>query len=144
MRLVQIVEMKTLRRLRTMAAEKKFEEQIKEFLKSKGIYPLGTPSQKMKAPMIGYYEKRWGNAYTGGGLPDMHIVIHGISVEVEIKAAKGRPSELQKFKMEQILNSGGIGLILYPNKFEEFKRVINGLCDSEPRFNVRRIYEVFA
>lgn len=123
--------------------EKQFEEDIKDYLKSKGIYPLGTPKQKMKVPMIGYYEKRWGNAYSGGGLPDMHVVIHGLSVELEIKAARGRPSELQKFKMVQILESGGIGFFLYPKNFEKFKELVEELIDYESCIDQWGIYERF-
>lgn len=81
-----------------------------------GIYPLGTPTQKMKIPPIGYYEKRWGNKMTAAGLPDMHIVIKGQSLEVELKAPKGKASELQKQKIEQIIKSGCKGAILYEHQ----------------------------
>lgn len=110
-----------------MAAEKKFENEIKSFLHAIGIYPLGTPEHKMKAKMIGYYEKRWGNAYTASGLPDLHIVINGISVEVEIKAENGKPSELQKHKLSQIVESGAVGFVIYPRDFEYFKELMIGL-----------------
>ena len=107
-----------------MAAEKKFEEQIKKYLKDNGIYRLGTPKQDMKNKNIGYYEKRFANAYTGSGLPDLHIVIKGISIEVEIKAENGRASELQKIKLKQIVESNSIGFVLYPKDFELFKELI--------------------
>ena len=79
-----------------MAAEKNFENRIKEFLQSVGIYALGTPIQKMKVSPIGYYEKRWGNKMTTSGLPDMHIVVYNHSIEVEVKAPNGQASVLQK------------------------------------------------
>ena len=107
--------------------EKRFEEQVKEFLKSQGIYPLGIEKQKMSVPSCGYYEKRWGNAFTPSGLPDMHLVINGLSLEIELKAANGRPSELQKKKLDQIVESGGIGFILYPKDFEKFQNLIKGV-----------------
>ena len=53
-----------------MAGEKIFEEKVKRYLESKGIYRLGTPKNKMSVTPVGYYEKRFANAYTGAGLPD--------------------------------------------------------------------------
>lgn len=120
-----------------MAAEKNFENRIKQFLQSIGIYALGTPVQKMTVPPIGYYEKRWGNKMTTSGLPDLHIVIKGQSFEIEVKAPKGKASELQKHIIEQIDESGCIGAILYehssdiPNdgfgfyiNYEQFKETV--------------------
>lgn len=96
-----------------MAAEKLFENKLKRWLETLGIYPLGTPKQKMNAEPIGYYEKRWGGGYTKSGLPDLHIVVNGKSVDVEIKAPNGRPSELQLFTIRQINDSLGLAFVLY-------------------------------
>ena len=107
-----------------MAQEKLFENKIKQYLQSQGIYSLGTPRNKMPVPAVGYFEKRWGGAFTKSGLPDLHICIHGHSIEVEIKAEHGRPSELQLFMIEQINSSGGKAIIVYPKDFEHFKNLI--------------------
>lgn len=96
-----------------MAAEKLFENKLKRWLETLGIYALGTPKQKMDAEPIGYYEKRWGGGYTKSGLPDLHIVVNGKSVDVEIKAPNGRPSELQLFTIRQINDSMGLSFVLY-------------------------------
>ena len=109
-----------------MAAEKNFENRLKEWLKSEGIYPLGIEKQKITVTPCGYYEKRWGGGqFTKSGLPDMHIVIKGISIEAELKQATGRPSDLQVIKIQRIIESGGIAFILYPKDFELFKDLIN-------------------
>ena len=85
-----------------MAGEKNFENRLKDWLESEGIYPLGEPVDRMKAPPCGYWEKRWGGGrYTKSGLPDMKITIKGISLEVELKASNGTPSELQKRNLKQ-------------------------------------------
>lgn len=107
-----------------MAAEKIFEERLKRWLESEGIYRLGTPKQSMKVSSCGYYEKRWGSKYSGAGLPDMHIVVHGISIEVELKAPNGRASELQKQKLSQITDAGCIGFIARPSDFEIVKSFV--------------------
>ena len=107
-----------------MAAEKIFEEHLKRWLESEGIYRLGTPKQNMTVPPCGYWEKRWGSAYSGAGLPDMHIVVHGISMEIELKAPNGRASELQKQKLSQIADAGCIGFIAKPSDFENIKALV--------------------
>lgn len=110
-----------------MAAEKNFENQVKNWLKSIGVYPLGYAKDKMTVPPVGYYEKRWGGGYSKSGLPDMHIVANAVSVDVELKASNGRPSELQKRNIRQINNAGSIAMILYPEGFEQFKTIMEGV-----------------
>lgn len=105
-----------------MAEEKQFENKIKKWLQSIGVYALGSVYDSTTA--IGYYEKRFGCAYTPSGLPDLHICINGYSIDVELKATKGKPSQLQLRCIEQINNSNGKALLLYPKDFEEFKGVI--------------------
>ena len=112
-----------------MPAEKSFEERLKRWLESEGIYRLGTPVQDMAAPPCGYWEKRWGSKYSGAGWPDMHIVVNGISIEVELKAPNGRPSELQIQKLNQIDDAGYVALVLFPKDFEKFQRLIRYIKD---------------
>ena len=108
-----------------MAAEKSFEEKLKDWLELEGIYALGTEQQKMKTPPCGFWCKRWGGGkYTKAGLPDMQIVVNGINLEVELKAPNGRPSELQIQKLNQIDDAGCIALVLYPKDFENFKLLV--------------------
>ena len=95
-----------------MAQEKNYENKIKSYLESIGVYPFGTASQDITTPIIGYYEKRWGGGkFSKSGLPDMHIVIRGESIELEIKAPDGKPSELQLKNLDLIVKSGGIGYV---------------------------------
>lgn len=107
-----------------MAAEKIFEAHLKRWLESEGIYRLGTPKQAMAVPPCGYWEKRFGSKYSGAGWPDMHIVVHGISIEIELKAPNGRASELQKQKLSQIADAGCIGFIAKPSDFENIKALV--------------------
>ena len=114
-----------------MAKEKQFENKIKRFLESNGIYGLGTPKQKIKIKPIGYWEKRWGGSvYVKRGLPDLHVVVNKINIDVEVKAEDGEPSDLQEKMIEQIKEAGGIALILYPENFEDFKKLIYKLKEG--------------
>ena len=111
-----------------MGSEKTFENKVKRYLKSIGIYPLGFDPHKIDVLPIGYYEKRWGGgAYTKAGLPDMHIVCNGYSVDVELKAETGRISELQKVVIKQIRNAGGFAFVLYPSGYSDFIKFITDL-----------------
>jgi len=113
-----------------IAEEKQFEHKMTRYLESLGIYPLGTEKQKMTVPPVGYYNKRWGGGkYVKAGLPDYQIVVKGVCIEVETKAPRGVVSQLQKQKLEQVNESGGIGLVLYPKDFDEFKKTIERMVN---------------
>ena len=92
-----------------MANEKNFENKIKKFLKDQNCY----------------FIKYWGGGqFTKSGVPDLLICCNGYFVAVEVKAENGKPSDLQLYNIEQIKKAGGIAMVLYPNQFEEFKKII--------------------
>lgn len=107
-----------------MGPEKRLENKLKTYLKSVGVYPLGTPPDSMPVAPIGYYEKRWGGGFTKAGLPDMHICIKGRSIDIELKATQGVLSELQRFMIDQINGSCCEAHVMYPRDFETIKKVI--------------------
>lgn len=118
-----------------MAAEKQFEEKLKAWLESEGIYPLGTPEQDMHTPPCGYWEKRWGGGkYTKAGLPDMHIVVCGVSIEVELKAPNGRPSALQIQKLNQIDDARCMATVLFPKDFPQFQLLVKFIKKNPPSY----------
>ena len=115
-----------------IAQEKSFEKKVKKWLEKQGIYPLGTPEQDITVPPCGYYEKRWGGGiYTKKGLPDLHVVVNGINIDAELKAPNGKPSELQEHNVVQINQSGSISMILYPEGFQNFKNIVEGLIQCK-------------
>lgn len=117
-----------------MAQEKSFENRVKRFLESNGIYPLGTPKQNITVPVIGYYEKRWGGGqFAKSGLPDLHIVIRGTSIEAELKAPNGKPSVLQLKNLELINLSNSIGHILVEDS-RTVERIKRHILANYPKF----------
>lgn len=94
-----------------MAGEKLFENKIKKFLKENGCW----------------YVKYFANRNTRSGVPDLLACVDGYFVAIEVKAENGKPSELQLWNVEQIRNAGGIAIVLYPDQFDEFKLLIEGL-----------------
>lgn len=115
-----------------MAEEKLFEGQIKKYFHSVGIYPAGFPSNRMKVPIIGWYTKIWGGGFQKSGIPDILACVNGIMFAVEVKGSNGTPSELQKLNISRINKSGGVGVILYPEGFKQFKEILKGVinCDT--------------
>lgn len=95
-----------------MAAEKNFENRIKKYLDKKGCW----------------YVKFFANAYTSSGIPDILVSINGRFVGIEVKQETGKPSTLQKVHLKRIIESGGIGILVYPSGFEDLKRLIDNLC----------------
>lgn len=94
-----------------MAAEKNFENKIKDYFKEKGVF----------------YIKYWaGSMYTKEGMPDILACIDGRFYGIEVKAEKGKPTLLQIINLRKVRAAGGIGILLYPNEFEYFKEFIDG------------------
>lgn len=97
-----------------MAQEKIFENKVKSFLDGKS-----------------YTIKHFGNGFTKSGVPDLLCCINGYYVGVEIKAANGKPSELQLYNLRLIHGNGGYGILLYPNDFDTFKAFVKALNDND-------------
>lgn len=112
-------------------AEKKFENQIKRYFHSVGIYPAGYPENKMNAPITGWYIKYWAGAqFTKSGVPDILACINGHFVAVEVKAADGTPSDLQILNCKRINAGRGLAFVLYPSAFDEFKELVNSIVQD--------------
>ena len=122
-----------------MTKEKQFENCVKKWLNSQGVYAAGTPSQKMQADQHGWYFKVWGGGLQKAGIPDILMCINGFFVSVELKSKTGTPTDLQKLNTERINTSGGIGIILYPDDFEEFKQLISTLLSFDEWINFETV-----
>ena len=100
-----------------MNPEKQFENKVKVYLKEQGCW----------------FVKYWsgtaqnGKKFTKDGVPDLLICCNGFFIGLELKAENGKPSQLQLWNLEQIRKAGGIGIVLYPHMFEEFKEMIEKL-----------------
>lgn len=91
-----------------MSAEKKVENQIKRYLDSLGAYHV----------------KIHGSAYMPAGTPDILACIDGTFVGIEVKKPKGGVvSALQKLKIKQIRNAGGVALVA--TSVEEVERELS-------------------
>jgi hypothetical protein len=114
-----------------MASEKLFEKKVEKYLHSVGVYQAGTPSQQMHVEQIGWFTKIWGGGYQKSGIPDLILCVNGFFMTVELKAANGHASELQKMNTARINQSNGIGIILFPDGFDEFKNIMKGVMQCK-------------
>ena len=110
-----------------MAQEKQFENKVKSWLESHGIYAAGTPQHEKTVDEIGWYLKTWGGGMQKSGIPDLLICVNGIFISCELKSDKGKPSKIQEKNTVAINSSNGIGVILYPKGFEQFKGIVKGV-----------------
>jgi hypothetical protein len=95
-----------------VAAEKDFEQEVKDFLIGQFAYVI----------------KYWGGGiYTRPGVPDLLVCINGFFIGVELKGPKGKPSDVQLKNIFQINRAGGLGLVLWPAGFEAFKTFVKGV-----------------
>ena len=94
-----------------MAAEKNFENKIKNFLKAQNCW----------------FVKYFANRNTKSGVPDILACVNGYFVAIEVKGENGKPTPLQVWNRDKIREAGGISIILYPDQFEDFKRLIDEL-----------------
>ncbi|NFL43189.1 VRR-NUC domain-containing protein [Clostridium botulinum] len=113
-----------------MAAEKQFENKIKKFMISIGIYPAGHPKHKMTVSQVGWFFKHWAGPYSVAGIPDIICCIKGRFVGLEIKAEGGHPSALQLRTVDLINASGGVAIIVYPKDLEELQDLLIGLANG--------------
>ena len=77
--------------------------------------------------------KFFANAYTKSGIPDILCCCNSWFVAVEVKASNGKPSELQKWNVNKIIEANGIAVVLYPDQFDRFKHMIKFLNDGQEK-----------
>lgn len=94
-----------------MAKESNFQTKIIKYLESQGAYVI-----KYNASGI-----------SKTGVPDLLACVNGKFIAIEVKAPNGIASKLQEYNLKQIQKAGGIGLILYPKGFDEFKKIIENI-----------------
>jgi len=112
-----------------MTNEKLFENRLKKWLHSQGIYAAGVLSQKMEKVQHGWFLKVWGGGFQKSGIPDLLMCVNGFFISVELKSTIGTATDLQKLNTARINAANGIGLILYPEGFGEFKEIIKGVIE---------------
>lgn len=97
-----------------MAEEKRFEEKVKTLLKNRGAWFL----------------KTWGGGFQRSGVPDLLICYKGKFIGIELKAEKGKVSELQNRELKQIRDSGGMGFVVRPSHYEDLIQILDSIDEG--------------
>jgi len=85
-------------------SEAQIQKKIIEYLNRKGAYTLKTITTNRK------------------GCPDVICCLNGLFVALEVKAQKGRVSQLQEYHIKEINKSGGVAAIV--RSLEEVKQLL--------------------
>ena len=91
--------------------EKSFETKLRKTITSRG----------------GWVVKYLGCGMSSAGTPDLLCCINGYFVAIECKSSVGKPTELQKIKLNQILASGGVGIVASPKNYDDVIKLIDYL-----------------
>lgn len=98
-----------------MGSEKIFENKVKKYLNERNCWGL----------------KTWSNGIQRQGVPDLLVCCNSYFLGIEVKAETGKPSELQLYNIDEIRRAGGIGIVLYPQQFEEFQKLVSMLITND-------------
>lgn len=112
-----------------MKAEKTFETKVKKYLHEWGCWVL----------------KTWSNGVQREGVPDLLVCCNGYFLGIELKAQNGKPSDLQLWNIDKIREAGGIAIVLYPDHFEEFKKLVRCLMYetwADAQFAAQKLFDM--
>lgn len=110
-----------------MGEEKLFENKVKRFLQSEGAW----------------FIKYWGGAtFTKSGVPDLLVCLNGMFLGVELKAPRGLPTDLQLHTLRKIDEAGGYAVLLYPDGYEKFKKMVKSI-NADNSYSAFEAYRYF-
>ena len=90
-----------------------------------------TPEAKVKAKIKAilkahdiYYAMPIGTGYGSSGVPDFLCCVRGRFLAIEAKAGKGKTTALQDKNIKQILESGGLAIVVNEDNMEELEALL--------------------
>lgn len=63
------------------------------------------------------------------GTPDLLACVGGMFMGVEVKAGKGKPTELQKVQLRKIAESGGVSVVVNEQNLDQFEALLLHVLD---------------
>ena len=97
-----------------MAGEKNFEMRLRRWLDQQGVWHV----------------KFFANRNTRSGVPDILACVNGRFVGIEVKGPGGKPSPLQLYHIGKIWESGGVGVVVWPEDFDRLKELVGRLKEG--------------
>ena len=100
-----------------------------------------TPEKKVKdavKKILNSHEAYYFSPVTGGfgtsGVPDIVACIKGKFIGIEAKAGKGKPTALQEKNLMNIMNTGGIAVLVNEHGIEPLKMFLDVGIPNEGMF----------
>lgn len=82
-----------------------------------------------------FWVKIHGSNMQHRGLPDLHGVVHGRAVWLEVKIPGGTITDLQVYTLNQLRAAGAVASVVYSAE-DALSAVLDGLAAQPPRFTV--------
>jgi Holliday junction resolvase len=98
----------------TATPEKKVKARVEAMLKARGVYYFFPAT----------------HGYGRSGVPDIVACARGQFLAIECKAGNNKPTALQVRELERIKQSGGVGLVIREDNFDELEQLLEQLCRS--------------
>ena len=70
------------------------------------------------------------------GIPDIICCLHGRFVAVEVKAGKGRPTQLQLKALRQIDEAGGVALVINETNLDYLKECLADVQQARSNWRI--------
>lgn len=99
-----------------------------------------TPEAKVKQSvkkLLTSYERLWYFMPVGGmlgraGIPDFIVCCNGILIGIETKAGNGKPTALQKLTLQQIVDAGGLSIVVNEKNLHELEMMLDATSRKRP------------
>lgn len=95
-----------------MTPEAKVKKAVRQVLDGLGAYYV--------MPVTGGYGKQ--------GAPDFLVCLNGKFIGIETKAGKGRLTALQEMNLKQIIEAGGVSLVIREDDVKYLPSLLTGEC----------------
>lgn len=105
--------------------ENSFQTNVKKYLEQNGAYVVNV----------------WGGGYQTAGVPDLIICYKSKFIALELKVNYNKASEIQKWHIEQINKSNGIGFVMRHTK--NWRQDLQWLLDNVNDINYSTLPESF-
>jgi hypothetical protein len=80
--------------------------------------------KKLLVSAKAYYAMPMGSGYGSTGVPDFLVCCNGRFIGIEAKAGKGKPTALQLSNLRQIVDAGGVALVVNESNINELEEIL--------------------
>lgn len=99
--------------------------------------PEAKVKQSVKKLLAAYEGQVWYFMPVGGmlgraGIPDFIVCCNGRFIGIETKAGNGKPTALQKLTLQQIVDAGGLSIVVNEKNLHELEMMLDATSRKRP------------